>query len=1544
MKCQHVRELLPLYADQDLEGSEREQVERHLETCEECRRRLELDGRLAAALRELPAAQQAAALAPAVRKRVMGTVRSERRWGSLWRAAGRLGNAAAWAAVATVAVLLAAALTLTWKPLLERRAQPGLPSTTEAPGLGWRIVSDEVIAAPYYWVAEGERVDRTPQLSPDGTKVAYLPTVDGKATDLDRLVVRDLATNQDRDLTPEAGYSYTSVRWSPDSRSLAFVKHRPEPDKASATEVWRIDADGRDLKLLYRQDAKLASTPGPSLAIERWSADGRYIEVQPTIWSWSDSHGGRQRVHADGSGIEDRAYPTAADLGVGEGAPVGREVFSPAGDYFLHAVKTDGLLHKPEGAPADGQSLVLYDFQARRVTVLGSFPDVIQLTDADVSPDGQWISFVTAPSPESEVREPGKVWVVRRDGTGLRQVTTAEGHAVSPMPGPLWAAGGRAYYNQPREVSAIWICEVDAASGRAALITNQWPAQGLVSVSRDGRRLLAISGESDTAKLHLLELAPGEPAGPTATPAPVPTVAPAEEPKLGPPQDLLAIPPSVGSNYRVSPDGNWVAYRWAPEDDASLSQLVARSLTGDRTVVLIDGLEGDCDFAWLPDSSGLAVAVRGHAQDRLFIMGLEPGSQTLAMGPDGAYTFGEVAVSPDGSRIAFTVLYPDDPAPVPKIAIDVMNRDGSGRHRIVEPDYFIGHLAWRADGTQVVYFKGKGGTPPDDGESYAVNADGSAAPERVLARARLVAWSPDGTQALWLGEPADAQGNADLWLTGLWPSTAEYVPIVRGVSATGATWTTWNGSNGWVAYAQNGAIYLKWVGLWADGRTRRLTPEGEKAAAPVWIPGRGLAYEATRPDTASPMLRLLPLPGVIVGQGTPSGQAAGLVVEEYPVADLAKGLPTDVEGTGWLAASIRDKRAAWREPGPAERVAASNKVLRPFGYRLVAKDKPGFSFPLYDLYRGDQVVLSDLDAVSPVSVSANGDDFCLVVEKFNGGYHLVRKADTQPWDPLRYVGAPVFVGQDLVIVERDEQAQRLVVRRGPEAVYTWDAGGPRPDDPCKGLWSWEGHWVLEVDGRLVVDGQEMNPQLGYDEVFNWRLVRGKPFYFFRQGEQVSISYGGQVLLQQYDKVRHYECCSGAAYNPGGNDTMVWFFGLRGNTWYYVEMGVYGAGEPVSPVPGATATWDAQRVPVVETVVVPTSTPLPQPTAAPTAVSSIYSIHMVDATTGWAENGVAILRTTDGGAHWADVTPQDSAVPRALVGNNRFDGTCFRDGDHAWVAVRSGPESPLTVLRTSDGGRIWQSTTLTASGMGEQFSFADSEHGWMMVHLGAAAGSEGVAILKTADGGQSWTEVTAALSTNSGPGRLPFGGSKTGCTFRDETTGWVTGFAPVDGKAYLYVTRDGGRTWQEQSLPLPEELQSAQLTTFPPRFFTAQDGILLVTLWHEQIVNAFYSTHDGGASWSAPAPLTSTIDVPLASDWVSGSEGWVLAAPANGDTGVGQLYHTRDGGQSWTALEASAVLAKVVQLDMVDSQVGWALGKGFLLKTTDGGQTWALVGG
>ena len=91
---------------------------------------------------------------------------------------------------------------------------------------------------------------------------------------------------------------------------------------------------------------------------------------------------------------------------------------------------------------------------------------------------------------------------------------------------------------------------------------------------------------------------------------------------------------------------------------------------------------------------------------------------------------------------------------------------------------------------------------------------------------------------------------------------------------------------------------------------------------------------------------------------------------------------------------------------------------------------------------------------------------------------------------------------------------------------------------------------------MIVDGKSLNEEQGYDEMFGWRPLNGKPFYFFKMGDRIGVSYADEVLPYQYEEVIHYRCCGPAAFNVGNSEVMVWFHALKNGMWYYVEMGIY----------------------------------------------------------------------------------------------------------------------------------------------------------------------------------------------------------------------------------------------------------------------------------------------------------------------------------------------------------------------------------------------------
>lgn len=233
------------------------------------------------------------------------------------------------------------------------------------------------------------------------------------------------------------------------------------------------------------------------------------------------------------------------------------------------------------------------------------------------------------------------------------------------------------------------------------------------------------------------------------------------------------------------------------------------------------------------------------------------------------------------------------------------------------------------------------------------------------------------------------------------------------------------------------------------------------------------------------------------------------------------------------------------------------------------------------------------------------------------------------------------------------------------------------------------------------------------------------------------------------------------------------------------------------------------------------------------------------------------RSVDGGLNWTTWP-----LPERVTSGSRF-----LDTDFGW-AYRYDCEAvnrcSSELLVTADAGRRWDMVATLAGGF-HDVSFIDRQR--------AIGYGRGWPLRYSVDGGRSW----AAATVTDAAGLVVQNPSIGNPRFDRTGTGWAV--ALLDGRAGVLRSRDGGRSWQAMSLPLP-------------------------------------------ADWPDQALLTDIHSLDGQRVWVVGDRGTVLAS--------------RDGGASWR-LQASGSLASFSGVHALDEQTVWIVGgDGLTLVTLSGG--------
>ncbi len=302
--------------------------------------------------------------------------------------------------------------------------------------------------------------------------------------------------------------------------------------------------------------------------------------------------------------------------------------------------------------------------------------------------------------------------------------------------------------------------------------------------------------------------------------------------------------------------------------------------------------------------------------------------------------------------------------------------------------------------------------------------------------------------------------------------------------------------------------------------------------------------------------------------------------------------------------------------------------------------------------------------------------------------------------------------------------------------------------------------------------------------------------------------------------------------------------------------------------------------------------------------TLMDISFVDVSTGWITGYYLasdfssvyglVLKTTNAGATW---TEQYNGFFKPTFGIQFFDAL---NGTVVGSDLSLGQG---LILRTTDGGNTWLPQNSAFGGLLTSVYFSDANTGTIV--------NDGGNIQRTTDGGTSWNAQVSGTSE-----------LLTDVYFTDTNIGTVVG-----GNGTILRTTNGGGTWTAQNSGLSNQIEKV--------FFLDADHGWATTLGLIVGGNVLHTT-DGGDTWTLQ--FTTTYGT-------NGLEGIYFNDSENGFlVGFhGLIYSTTDAGSSWAERSNHLTTEKLLDVCAVDQYTAYAAGTGeVLLKTTNGGDQWDFI--
>ena len=264
----------------------------------------------------------------------------------------------------------------------------------------------------------------------------------------------------------------------------------------------------------------------------------------------------------------------------------------------------------------------------------------------------------------------------------------------------------------------------------------------------------------------------------------------------------------------------------------------------------------------------------------------------------------------------------------------------------------------------------------------------------------------------------------------------------------------------------------------------------------------------------------------------------------------------------------------------------------------------------------------------------------------------------------------------------------------------------------------------------------------------------------------------------------------------------------------------------------------------------------------------------------------VLRTTDGGASWENVSPQGLGTETL-----QFRDIEAFDAQRA-VILSIGEGEDSRILVTDDGGATWTETfrNTEPTAFYDCMAFSSPRRGLAM--------SDPVdgkfRLVETSDGGHSWSLIDPAGMPDALTGEFAFAASGTCLSAGAGQRTYLASGGVDPGR--LFTSDDRGHTWTVTDTPVAGGPSAG---IFSVTFRDAKRGVIVggdFAAPTGAVDNAAW-TADGGATWTASTSNPSGYR--SGSAWVNGTPATVLAVgPTGSDVSI-------DGGRAWSTFDTGS---------------------------------------